>query len=112
MQQLRLSHGSSARCTATSSASGSRAVSSSSKSGTQAACTEVATASAENILRRQVLQTVAAAAVAVVLPLTASAATVSGDWSSPGLAVPEGEHQPHVVYFQVPQLHIYNFKRT
>lgn len=94
MQQLRLSHGSSARCTATSSASGSRTVSSSrtSTTCTQAACTEVATASAENTLRRQVLQTVAAATVAAVLPLSASAATVAaGDWSSPGLAAPEGK---------------------
>jgi hypothetical protein len=91
MQQLRLAHGNSARCTAASSASGCKAVSSS-RLGTQAACTEVATAAAENTLRRQVLQTVAAAAVAAVLPLTASAATVAGDWSSPGLAAPEGEH--------------------
>lgn len=100
MQQFRFASGNSVRCTAASSTcSNSRTAAVSSRTGTTCAqagpCTEVATASAENVLRRQMLQAAAAIAVsATVLPLEASAASVSqpaGDWSSPGLNAQEGE---------------------
>lgn len=102
MHQFRSIGGSSARCSATSSASSRGALSSSRATAAQPTCSQsgvpcsdIVTASAENSLRRQLLQQAAAAvAVAAVLPLTASAATTvsaAGDWSSPGLAAPEGQ---------------------
>jgi hypothetical protein len=96
MQQFRLSQGSSSRCTATGSTSSSRVGATSRAAATTAAAThsgaqEVATASAESALRRQLLQSAAAVAVAAVLPLAASAAPAAGDWTAPGLAAPEGE---------------------
>lgn len=99
MQQFRFSQGSSSRCTATGSTSSSRVGATSRAAATTAAAAhsgaqEVATASADSALRRQLLQSAAAVAVAAVLPLAASAAPAAGDWTAPGLAAPEDKSLP------------------